>query len=87
MPKKDSEFYLRMLEAKARKQKHLEQVRLAAEFQVHPERFIEPVKTQAEQKMDIAFNQLKTKLLIEQPGYKDQLERAIQHLHDKTQGI
>lgn len=83
---KDTGFYQRMLEAKARKQKQLEQERLAAEFQVHPERFQEPsVKPDNEVKMDQAFHQLQIKLGTAKPV--DQVQSALDHLNQKLAGL
>ena len=85
MVKKDSDFYKRMLEAKERKKKHLEQARLAAEFQVYPERFIAPVvKSEAEVKLDKAFAQIQIRLGT---GPISETQKALDHLKDKTQGL
>lgn len=84
--KKDVDFYKRMQEAKRLKKLRLEQQQLAAEFQVYPERFLEPiiVKPENEIKMDEAFQQLKDKLHKEHPTPQDKLSEVIQKLQ---QGI
>lgn len=81
------EFYKRMLEAKAAKKKRLEQEQLAAEFQVHPERFQPAVmKPENEIKMDKAFSELRDKIRAESVR-ESPMDRAIRHLEEKSKGL
>ena len=89
---KDPDFYKRMLEAKERKRKALEQKRLRDEFIIHESEYQTPigpviVKTEAEQKMDIAFQQVKDKLHKEHPTKQDLIQQEIQRLQNLTQGF
>lgn len=59
------DMYNRMQEAKANKKLALEQQQLHAEFEANPLAYLGPppiIKTEAEQKLDAAFSQLKEKL-------------------------
>ena len=78
-----------MLEAKKAKKQKLEQEQLAAEFQVYPERFTQPVvmKTEAEQKMDTAFSLLKYRLHQDNPTPQDKLRDALDNLRLKAEGL
>lgn len=78
-----------MMEAKRQKKTALEQAQLRAEFEAHPERYkaeLPPVivKTDAELKMDAAFQLLKAKLHQEKP--ESPAERAIRALTEKFGG-
>lgn len=84
---KDSAFYERMLEAKKLKKIKLEQEQLLAEFSVYPERFTIPIKTEAEQKLDAAFEQVKLKLHAANPTQHAKLEQAFMEIERKAQGM
>lgn len=80
-----ADFYKSMQDAKALKRKKLEQERLAAEFQVHPERFEEPYqKAEHEVKLDQAFTQLQIKLGTCPPN---KVQAALDHLTRKIDGV
>lgn len=93
-PSEWSDFYKRMLEAKARKKAALEQKRLRDEFITNPDRFIDPltqqpvvIKTEAEQKMDAAFVELQAKLRAEHPTPQDKLQQAFTDIARKATGL
>ena len=86
---KDDDWYKRMMEAKRLKKLALEQKQLHAEFEAHPELYAQPViiKTEAEQRLDIAFNELKEKMHKEHPTQKDLMEQAFNDIARKAAGL
>lgn len=85
--KKDNDFYKRMLEAKERKKKALDQKRLHNEFgdiSLPPQIVI---KSASEQKMDAAFVELQAKLRAANPTPEDKIQKAFEDIARKAQGL
>jgi hypothetical protein len=85
--KKDSDFYKKMQEAKARKKAALAQKRLHDEFGDFPlpPQFV--IKPETELKIDEAFNKLQQKLKAENPSTADKLNEAIARVRQQAEGF
>lgn len=80
----------RMNELKSLKQQALEQAQLHAEFMLNPNLYNTPStpKTEAELKLDQAFNQVKEKLHQARPlTEQEKLEQAFNNIARKSAGL
>lgn len=86
--KQDPDFYKKMQEAKRRKKKALEQKRIHDEFGDIPLPPQIVIKSEAEQRLDAAFNELKQKLNANRPlTDKERIEKAFNDIEHKAQGL
>ena len=86
--KTDPDFYKRMLEFKRLKKLELERKQLHDQFGDLPPPPNIVVKTEAEQKMDAAFEQLRAKLMPKPDTTKqDKLREAIDKIREQSQGL